>query len=314
VKTKINPATLEDTLGRIATLLLFFPTLACAQIASFSLQEQVRSSIVKVNALEQGGGVSFGSAVVVAPRKAITACHVLRKAREITLIVEGQTLRARLAAQDVEHDLCLVAAPDLAAPAVDLGASRELVADQTVFAAGYPGGKQFTFDEGEVKALHDHDGARVIQTSARFDPGASGGGLFDAHGRLLGILTFKAASGGDFHFVLPVEWALKLIDGNTTVELTAPSGRAFWERGWSEQPYFLRAAALEQNKNWTGLLQLARKWSDEESHRREPWLAMSKACERLGRRHEALSASHRAAQMDGARISQIEAAQALQEE
>ena len=293
---KINPTKWEKTLGRIATLLFLLPILASAQDAAPSPQEQVQSSIVKVNALEEGGGRSLGSAVVIAPGKAITSCHVLRHAREINLSIQGQTWRSQLVAQDIEHDLCVVAVPELVAPAVNLGASTELAEGQLVFAAGCPGGKQLMINEGHVKALHDHHGAHVIQTSARFEPGASGGGLFDMQGRLLGILTFKGASGGDFHFVSPVEWALKLIDENGRGELpVAQGGRAFWERAWGDQPYFLQAAALEQSKDWTGLLNLARKWMDKESHRTEPWLAMSKACERLGRQQEAQSAALRAA-------------------
>lgn len=53
-----------------------------------------------------------------------------------------------------------------------------------------------------IVGLHhcECDGGRVVQTSADFDRGASGGGLFDRQGRLVGILTFKASSGGNFHF------------------------------------------------------------------------------------------------------------------
>lgn len=60
---------------------------------------------------------------------------------------------------------------------------------------------------GRIIGLHyECDGERVIQTSAAFDRGTSGSGLFDRQGRLVGLLTFKAKAGGNFHFALPVGW------------------------------------------------------------------------------------------------------------
>src|SRR2546429_5888717 len=40
--------------------------------------------------------------------------------------------------------------------------------------------------------LYAYDGAHVIRTTAPFDFGSSGGALFDAAGRLVGLLAFKA--------------------------------------------------------------------------------------------------------------------------
>jgi serine protease Do len=264
---------------------------------SQAAEEDARLSVVKIVALRQGA-VTFGSAVVVAPGKVITNCHVVRNASEIKLISVGQTWPGRLAAHDVDRDLCMVVAPDLDRPTARFGSTQELRLEQQVFAAGYPGGEQFTYSAGRVKGLHDAYGSRVIQTSAYFEPGASGGGLFDAEGRLLGFLTFKAASGGDFHFVSPIEWVLKLLDEDAPTTSTIASGRAFWEKELREQPFFLQVAALEANKDWQGLLKLAKKSASDDAQDHAAWIAMSKAYTGLGRPNDAESALQRAREIN----------------
>ena len=281
----------------LVTLLILLISLTLGATASHAAQEEARLSVIKVVALRQSS-IVYGSGIVVAPGKLITNCHVVRNASEIKLISQGRISYGRLAAQDVERDLCIVAAPDLDVPTVRFGSAQELVLGQPVFAAGYPGGEQFTFSAGRVKGLHEAYGSRVIQTSAYFEPGASGGGLFDAEDRLLGILTFKAASGGDFHFVLPIEWVLKLIDEDTPAQSPIVSGRAFWEKELREQPFFLQVSALEAKKDWHGLLKLAKHSVVKDVQRGEPWIAMSKAYTGLGRTEEADSALQRARDME----------------
>ena len=270
----------------LVTLLILLISLMLGATASHAAQEEARLSVIKVVALRQSS-IIYGSGIVVAPGKLITNCHVVGNASEIKLISQGRISYGRLIIHDAERDLCVVAAPDLDVAPVRLGSTRELVLGQPVFAAGYPGGEQFTFSAGRVKGLHEAYGSRVIQTSAYFEPGASGGGLFDAEDRLLGILTFKAASGGDFHFVLPIEWVLKLIDADAPATSSIASGHAFWNKALRDQPFFLQAAALEEKKDWHGLLKLAKISAVKDIQCGEPWIAMSKAYAGLGRPQDA---------------------------
>jgi serine protease Do len=284
----------------VATLFVLLSTLLLGARIVHASEEDARNSVIKVVAL-RAGSVTFGSAVVIAPERVITNCHVVRNSSEIKLISRGRVWYGRVTAHDVGRDLCVVTAPELDIPSARIGSSRALAVGHAVFAAGYPGGEQFTSSAGHVKGLHEAYGSRVIQTSAYFQPGASGGGLFDVDGRLVGILTFKGASGGDFHFVLPVEWVTKLIDEDTPVKSTLLSGRSFWENELREQPFFLQVAALEEKNDWRALLRLAKKSIVKDVERGEPWIAMSKAYTGLGRTQEAESALQRARDMAPAR-------------
>ena len=141
-----------------------------------------------------------------------------------------------------------------------------------VYALGFPADRGFTVGTGEVVALHEFDGAEVLQVSAPFKYGASGGGLFDDEGRLVGILTLKARAGGAFHFAGPVAW----LDGGvrSTPELGA---MAFWQRSGDRLPYFLRAVSLEASGDWAELMALAREWTSREPGNRGAWNALAKA-------------------------------------
>ncbi len=59
--------------------------------------------------------------------------------------------------------------------------------------------------QGQVSALPVSDGITVIQTSASISSEASGGGLFDAEGRLMGITTYQRKHGRSQNLAVPVD-------------------------------------------------------------------------------------------------------------
>jgi hypothetical protein len=198
---------------------------------------------------------------------------------------------------DIEHDLCVLAVPELsAATPAAIGPTEKLRLSDPVIAAGYPRGGKLDVSHGEIKGLHAHDGASVLQVSARFDHGQSGGGIFDAAGRLIGIIGFKTVGGGNFHYALPLAWAGDAIPGQAaTITVHLLHEQAFWERPNAEKPLFLLAASLEANRDWKALHGVAQEWVTADANNPASWLCLGRILTRLKRDQAATRAFAQAA-------------------
>ena len=232
--------------------------------------ETATASVLPVRAHAKNGSIGHGSGVLIADGKLVTNCHVVAAADRINVLSNGVPLAARLQHRDTDRDLCLLDVPD--AKGVVAQRASTLRAGEAVYAVGYPAQRALSVTRGEVVALHDYDGAAVIQVSAPFDRGASGGGLFDQQGRLVGILTFKARAGGLYHFAVPAAWLNDMREDRPGAE-----ARPFWQRHGRELPYFLRAASLEAAANWNALAELGREWLQQEPANPGAWSALTKA-------------------------------------
>lgn len=276
-----------------ALLCVLAASAAAAESMDRSRLRSLVGSVLLVEAVSAKGRLQVGSAVVVAPRRAVTNCHVTRDAASVW-IVQGALRRAASAqAADVARDLCVLQVDELDAPAVALGRSTGLAAGQPVAALGYTGGIGLQVSVGRVIALNTWQDARIVQADTGFTSGASGGGLFTDDAVLVGLLTFRLRGAKAHYYAVPVEWLRPLLDDARYEPLQPLSGRAFWEEEAAHQPYFLRAASLEQTGQWERLLLLAKRWSDESANDGEPWYARGLAEEGLGRLDAAVTALER---------------------
>src|SRR5207344_1510656 len=146
---------------------------------------------------------------------------------------------------------------------VELGSSRDLKVGDKVYAFGFSGGRTLTYRAGEVSALFEYDDGMVIRTTAAFAGGASGGGLFDEQGRLVGILTFYRVAGETAYFAVPVEW-LKNVEQAPADTIKPIDGVPFWAASLERQPAFLRASALEADGRWQELIAFAHTWTQSD--------------------------------------------------
>ena len=152
-----------------------------------------------------------GSAVVIAPGRLVTNCHVLAKASNFVVKRDNVTYGATLEYPDPGRDLCQIKVANFTAPPVAMAPAGTARVGQRVYAIGNPRGLENTLSEGLLSGLRGGDGeARLLQTTAAIAPGSSGGGLFDSDGRLLGITTFSARDGGNLNFAMPAEFLAEL--------------------------------------------------------------------------------------------------------
>ena len=247
------------------------------------------AAVFKLSARDGTGRMKFGSAVLIGPGRLLTACHIVRDAESIQVHRGAARLTAKPDFVDIEHDLCVLSAPDLlAAVTAEIATPGELKVGDEVLAVGYPRGGKLAVSKGRLKALHRYGAVRVLQVSAPFDYGQSGGALFDITGRLVGITAFKALAGGDFHFALGSEGINEQeLKRQATVPQSAGHKMAFWERAAHAQPLFLRAASHEANGDWKALLGVAQQWTASDGTNLASWLALWRAFSSLKRDRDA---------------------------
>jgi len=285
-----------------AALLLVSSTMAAtAKGIDRERLNPVLTSLAKVEAVTESGSYSLGTAVSVAPGKFVTSCHVTARSAQVVLIYEGLRWPVVSQSSDTEHDACLLDVPSLehVAP-VKLGRSLTTKPGQDVVAMGYTFGAGLLAQSGTISALHWLDGAYVIQSSTPFNSGASGGGLFDEDGTLIGILTFRLPGADGFYFSIPVDWILDRIDKADTYTKIAPldGPRPFWARPKESLPYFMKATSLEAIGDWEGLVKLTEEWTVSDQSNAEPWIVRGQAYMHLDRIDAAIKAFRMATQRE----------------
>jgi putative serine protease PepD len=201
----------------------------------------VQASVVAIQ-VSTGQGEAQGSGVIVdTDGHIVTNNHVVAGAQDdqvqVTL-TDGQIFTADVVGTDPTTDLAVIrlqdAPDDLTAAA--LGDSSEITVGDPVMAVGNPLGLANTVTTGIVSALDrpvstSETGAseavvtNAIQIDAAVNPGNSGGPLFDAQGRVIGITSSIATTSSEsgsigLGFAIPVNLA-DLIAGQLIEDGTA---------------------------------------------------------------------------------------------
>ena len=173
-----------------------------------------------------GRAVGLGSGVVIAPGTVITNCHVAMAGGSLNVKVGAEQFPASVEIADEEYDLCRLSVSGLSAPPVTIGSATTLKTGQKVYAIGSPQGLELTISDGIVSGMRDLPQGRVIQTTAPISPGSSGGPLFDAYGRLVGIMTFQHRSGQNLNFAVPADWIADIRSRSASNPLTEAMQRS----------------------------------------------------------------------------------------
>jgi serine protease Do len=255
--------------------------------------------IVLIRGHNNSGGLAYGSGVVVGKDKVITNCHVFRSTKEPWISRGEDTYEITSVKADTWHDLCLVTTSPLPFKPVIIGKSTDLKRGQEIVAFGHSNGVPAPLtSNGSVKALYDDASGKVIRSTAKFAMGASGSGLFDTEGRLVGINTFKTAGRtGSIHFALPIEW-LDQLEKKTEISSFPISGKALWEEDEDKKPFYMQAAVPESRADWPKLIQIAERWTQAEPKNTEAWYALGLGLDGVSKTEEAIKAYKQAVSLD----------------
>ena len=203
----------------------------------------VAPSVVMIEVRTAGEGGSGSGFVVDKMGYIITNNHVIaaaandKEAKLEVVFSDHNRVPARIVGRDVKTDVAVLKVDDVENLTVaKLGDSSKLEIGQPVIAFGAPLGLDRTVTTGIVSAVDrpvplrpdassDTDAViNAIQTDAAINPGNSGGPLVDAQGRVIGVNTAIAATGGGsigLGFAIPIDEVVpiseKLIaDGSVT--------------------------------------------------------------------------------------------------
>ena len=163
-----------------------------------------------------------GSGVILTADGYIATCaHVVDGAKSLTVTLnDDSSYEATIIGTDPRNDLAIIKIEAEGLTPAALGDSDMLTVGEDVIAIGNPLGElRGTATSGIVSAVKrsitvEGTDMELIQTDAAISPGNSGGGLFNASGRLLGIVNAKVSdtSAEGLGFAIPVNSVVKEIN------------------------------------------------------------------------------------------------------
>ncbi|WP_440712216.1 trypsin-like peptidase domain-containing protein [Gordonia sp. FQ] len=191
-------------------------------------------AVVMIEVRTAGGGGTGSGFVVDKLGYIVTNNHVISQAandKEAKLEVvfdDHSRVPARIVGRDIRTDIAVLKVDNVENITVaKLGDSSKLEIGQPVIAFGAPLGLDRTVTTGIVSAVDravplrpdaDSDTDAVInaiQTDAAINPGNSGGPLVDGKGRVVGVNTAAAVTGGGsigLGFAIPINEAIPVVD------------------------------------------------------------------------------------------------------
>lgn len=251
------------------TLLIFlscaFPAFAGEAEKVF---DQVRDSVVTIASLDEQNQVDReGSGVIIGPGQVVTNCHVVQDAVTIRVRSGEKEFPAAVVSGNISRDLCRLEVKDLAASSATIRVSADVKPGEQVHIVGNPLGFGLAVGSGLVSAIRRTGDDIRIYTSAPTSPSSSGGGLFDAQGRLIGITTARYLGAQNFNLALPAEWVTELVTNGTP-----------WKTPSKVEPdpdWIGRAESFRVTGDWSKLEEWTRDW-------KKNWPTLALADELLG--------------------------------
>ena len=245
---------------KIFLLITLFP-ITSFSTPSIEVLFNTNPSVVKVHVANDKGNHGVGSGVVVAKNYIVTNCHVIANSQGIHVTKYGVSYSPDALIADWKSDLCILKFKFLELKPVTMTNTANVEYETDVFTKSYGGnaarpGSSF----GTIKAKFNYNGHQIIQSSASFMLGASGGGLFNYQGELIGITTFKTPGRSAFYYSMPIEIIEEMMINGKEISVTAAPESAFWDSPEKNQPYFMRVVSALNKKDWSKLMIISEDW------------------------------------------------------
>lgn len=179
-------------------------------LAAADILKQASTSSGKLVSVEMSGrSAPVGIAVAIEPNAMITTCHGIQAGGKLVVVVGTETFAADLANTDETLDLCRLTVAGMNAKPFAIATDEPRAGDKIV-AVGMNASGQLAATEGTIRKLIATPNGKVLEISVPVAPTASGGGVFDSYGRLVGIATTPHAYGANLHVALPASWIAQI--------------------------------------------------------------------------------------------------------
>lgn len=152
-----------------------------------------------------GRSVPIGIALAIAPNTMVTTCHGIQAGRKLVVTLGKETLAADPAETDETLNLCKLTVAGMAAKPFSI-ATEDPKPGARIYAMGVNAAGEPALTEGTVKQVIASPAGKVLELSMPIAPNGSGGGVFDANGRLVGIATTPHKYGPNLQVALPATW------------------------------------------------------------------------------------------------------------
>ena len=176
--------------------------------------ERLMAASVCVQGEVPAGRFEASGFVVPPGDLALTTAHGIDGARNLRVKTrDGRVYAARLDRIGNERaDIALLSLVGAKLPAVLLGSVDDVRMGDPVRTVGCPSGFEFSLTQGVVSSIRESEyGYPLIQTDVPVNPGSSGGPLFDARGRVVGVIKSGAAGRERIFFALPIDLGKALV-------------------------------------------------------------------------------------------------------
>tara|TARA_B100001250_G_scaffold410745_1_gene437826 strand:+ start:700 stop:1689 length:990 start_codon:yes stop_codon:yes gene_type:complete len=255
------------------------------------------NSIVMVRGYTESGSLAYGSGVVVGKGEVITNCHVLRRTKNPWISQGEDSFSIVDIRVDTWQDLCLLNIHNFNRDPVPIGSSKNLIKGQALAAIGHSSGSPVPLTTGGyVISTYKYNNGKIILSSAKFRLGASGSGLFDMDGNLVGINTFKTTGYGSY-YAMPIDWLDNLRRKERQNKFLI-QGKALWEEDENKKPYFLKIAIPKVKEDWKSLSKITKEWVEKEKDNSEAWYEYGFANEKLSNLNIAQKAYNKSIYLD----------------
>jgi hypothetical protein len=149
-----------------------------------------------------GAATPIGLAVSTDVGSMVTTCHGIPAGGKLVVGVGKEQHPADLTITDEALDLCRLSVAGFTTPPLRLATEEAKAGDRIVVVGLDPKGALAT-SEGTVKGTRKTPAGDMIEISTPVGANASGAGVFDQYGKLIGIATTPHDQGPNVHLAIP---------------------------------------------------------------------------------------------------------------